>query len=120
MTLMQLTRRVDNLECEIRALRRQIKTIMGVPLTAADYFGMFHGDEDFKKAMELGAAYRRSLHPDYRRQKARHKRPASANDWNANVGIFANDPLFEKAVRHGKQYRESLQPKPAKRRTRRK
>jgi hypothetical protein len=120
MTLMQLARRVDKLECEIRALRRQIKTMTGVPLTADDFFGMFHGDEDFKKAMELGAAYRRSLHPDYRRRKARKRRPAPANDWNANVGIFANDPLFEKAVRYGKGYRESLRPKAAKRRTRRK
>jgi hypothetical protein len=70
MTQMQLTKRIDELERELNAVKREVAALKGKPLSSSDFVGMFHGDKYFERAMELGAAYRRSLNPYRRHNKA--------------------------------------------------
>jgi hypothetical protein len=73
MTQVQLAKRVEELEREMRLLKQHLGDVRPPKKTAEDFFGMFHGDADFKKAMELGAAYRRSLRPGRSRRRSRAK-----------------------------------------------
>ena len=65
MTQSQLIKRIENLERELVSVKQRIaRNGAAKPRRSAeDFYGMFHNDPDFKKAMELGAAYRRSLRP---------------------------------------------------------
>jgi hypothetical protein len=75
MTQGQLVRRVDELEREVRLLRQKIGDSQTQPprKSADDFFGMFHGDPYFERAMKYAAEYRRSLRPARRAKKARSK-----------------------------------------------
>ena len=64
MTQLQLAKRVEELERDMRLLKQKVDGGGKLPAkTAEDFFGMFHGDPYFKRAMEHGAKYRRSLRP---------------------------------------------------------
>ena len=71
----QLLRRIEDLEREVREVKQTIAgaTLRNGRRSAEDFFGMFHNDPDFKRAMEAGAAYRRSLRPKSRRKGATRK-----------------------------------------------
>jgi hypothetical protein len=75
MTQMQLAKRVEQLEREMRLLKQKVDQ-GGKQLparNAEDFFGMFHGDPHFKRAMQYGAAYRRSLRPRDTARRSRKK-----------------------------------------------
>ncbi len=74
MTHAQLVKRVEQLEREVSSVKQKLAGAPNgqPPKSADDLFGMFRNDPDFKKAMELGAAYRRSLRPGHAR-RARKK-----------------------------------------------
>ena len=71
MTQSELLKRVEALEREVREIRA-ILADRGVQRRSSyrDFVGMFDNDQDFKRAMELGVAYRRSLWPKVRRRRA--------------------------------------------------
>ncbi|HVS71272.1 MAG TPA: hypothetical protein VHQ47_08460 [Phycisphaerae bacterium] len=56
----QLTQRIERLEKEMAEIQAKMR---GKVRTSEDFIGMFRGDPDFKKAMQYGAAYRRSSRP---------------------------------------------------------
>jgi hypothetical protein len=72
MTQAQLVRRIEHLEHEIAAVKKKLGN-GSTGKTSRDFIGMFHNDPDFKEAMELGAAYRRSLRPGRVGKRARKK-----------------------------------------------
>ena len=67
----QLLKRVEYLEREMRDVRSLLSGgAAGARRSYRDYIGMFHNDPDFKKAMEAGARYRRSLRPKAPKRRA--------------------------------------------------
>jgi hypothetical protein len=65
MTQAHIIKRIEQLEREMQLVKQRVGVSRkGKPRKSAeDFFGMFHNDPDFKKAMQLRAAYRRSLRP---------------------------------------------------------
>ena len=69
MTQNQIIQRLDRLERQLGELQRKIGASPASKKRSwRDFVGMFHNDQDFKEAAELGAAYRRSLRPKSIRQ----------------------------------------------------
>lgn len=71
MTQSQFVKRIENLERELEGVKKTLPTVgSGQRKLADDFFGVFHGDPYFKRAMECGAEYRRSLRPGKRKKSA--------------------------------------------------
>ena len=75
MTQAQIIKRIEALERQLTDVRQQIETKEKRELagTFKDSFGMFRNDPYFKRAMEAGAEYRRSLRPGKPKKRAKKK-----------------------------------------------
>lgn len=67
----RIIQRIDRLEQKLGDLERKIGKTPANKRSWRDFIGMFHNDPYFKKAVEAGAAYRRSLRPGNAARKPR-------------------------------------------------
>ena len=79
MTQAQIIKRIEALERQLSDVRQQIEnkgqreSQKESGETFKDSFGMFRNDLYFKRAMEAGAEYRRSLRPGKPKKRAKKK-----------------------------------------------
>lgn len=68
-----LESRVTTLEAELAKLKKEAELPVTLPLPWwEERWGLFDGDPDYEKAMELGRQYRESLRPkSYRRKPSK-------------------------------------------------
>lgn len=63
MTLEQLEQKVNDLEQQVAALRREIRPLRPMP-NVEDTFGMFADDPDFDEIVRLGREYREHVNAE--------------------------------------------------------
>jgi hypothetical protein len=75
MTQMQLVKRIERLEQDLKTLKQELSKTRsaGERPSAEKLYGLFRNDPYFEKAVAAGAAYRRSLRPRARRSKPKQK-----------------------------------------------